>query len=155
MKATAKIIELDGSAQEIASVLAGVMGTTVTLEPAAPVALPEPPPPAYRPVPTHTPMPSTVDDVDEPSASVIPIGTPRVPTGRYREWQDIPADVLVWNAVGTVAHIAKAPNDPYTTWCGHDVGRVRAADMEPRSVAAPCGNCNRRIDEAASKEGAA
>lgn len=155
MKATAKVIELDGTADEIASVLAGVMGTTVTLEAGTHTTsltdTPNPAPPTPPPAP-----PTAVVVVDEPArAEVVPMGTPVIPSRRYREWQDVPAELRVWNAMGTVAHIAKSPNDPYTTWCGHDVGQVRPADLEPRSVATPCGNCNRRIDEAARKECAA
>lgn len=71
-----------------------------------------------------------------------------MPTRRFEVWEEIPADRRVWGRGCRTAHVLMDTQDPYSTFCGHDVG-VANAGRRVASDARPCGNCNRRIEEAA------
>jgi hypothetical protein len=70
------------------------------------------------------------------------------PAQRYESWQDVPPDRRVWGSGCHTCHVLKDPQDPFSTFCGHDVGTA----YNGRRIAAdakPCGTCNRRIEEGA------
>lgn len=144
-------VSVEGEATEIREAMPSILGVD---QPAAmvvqgdePALLDAPEPPLSVQRREALQQPFHVSETG--TAEVVNAATPILLDEKPRDWEDIPAELRVWNAIGTTCHIAKNPNDLYVTWCGADVGRVRPADMEPRTQASPCGNCLRRMAEAA------
>lgn len=177
MKLNIVKIEAEGTAQEFAEALPSLLNPEISQVPAAGVntltgpapELREPREPAYVLEAPHAEVVTPHREAGHaPSDGGGPVGQDTVATDaarggsptshpahepvtfdeKPRDWEDIPGELRVWNAIGTCCHIAKNPNDLYVTWCGHDTGKVRPADMEPRTQAEPCGNCLRRMQEA-------
>lgn len=142
-----RFVEFEGDGVEVGEALRTLVGVAPHTPPTHPAPLVAAPAESrVIDVPRMAPAPLAV--VQEP-AQAVNAATPVILDGRPRDWQEVPGELRVWNAQGDTCHIAKNPNDLYVTWCKHDVGQVRPADMEPRTQAKPCGNCLRRMSEAA------
>lgn len=147
MKASIKVLDLDGSGDEIAHALSVTFGIVAT-----PDAYPVPPTLAApaRPAAIEQAPPAEIvlphereQDADEWRPSDGPASP--MPRARFARWQDIPIDRRVFNANRLVAHVTKNPSDPYDLFCHHDVGMAKHGGAG-RDGAAVCGTCNKHIE---------
>lgn len=147
MKVNVIKLEVEGESHEIRDALPAILTPTAPVN--ASISAPMPP---VATIESGNPAPIVVDDAEilAPASREVHGAehTPVMPDVVRGEWESIPAELRVWNAIGTCCHIAKNANDLYETWCGHDAGKVRPSDQEPRTQAEPCGNCLRRMQEA-------
>lgn len=158
---SAKFLQIDGAALDVAAVLASVMGTPlVTVEgqggggatiaaPAATTEAIEPAPPARSDAPREVPhgVPPMCDD--DPVTDPVGAGSD-APVAPFESWLDIPGDRLMWNSTKMVAHVAITPNDPTRVYCPAKLVRVIGGDPV---ISNPdvCKSCNRQIGIAARK----
>jgi hypothetical protein len=169
MKASVKMLELDGDAGELAMVLgaafaptapvaADPVGSSVVVpvlaagEPAAP-ALPAATDATVATVATEdaeVATPGWVDD-DLPALTAFVDEDGALPIEGFVRWDKVPTMRRVWSKGAPTLHISREPDslDPY---CGHVLGGFQTPHdwtPIPFSTAHVCASCNRAIQREA------